>query len=998
MESFFRQLKRAGCRLRMLLPGLLLFLPVHGALAIDGTFDNTEGWVNGTQPIQATNFVNEAVFSFNSVNSSSWLASLYHNWQYTRNYTNTINGEMDCNTGFYFDTYTPQNGDVEAASFYNAGPINCGVNNSLFIYFYNVSPYFYGGFGGIDVWATNIYNGGNISIGVDGMAAFTGDNITFSDGYVSLESASVGLGALVQFASPNISATGGTGVNTNDWFPSFELGPTYAFSAIMNGTPFALDLFNSAPYFDIQQTSPTNFIVRMIFLQDTSVNVATNVYFNNYFGDGLAHVEWIGTYTDPASGQPVTHYLYLDDNYVAGSATNILKYGATGTGVPNNYSIYTTTVQQPEGIPTTSGYYYGLISPGDFSNNIYSYVNAQLVATDVPTNEVLHGYPFYLPGRVQISASKGLNLSHTSVSGMNYLLLNSTNEFDSDGQSVFPAPYADMYLGHTNGTMNITNVVASAIPLWSGTVQAWSSRWFYTDPSNVISNPYLPFNNTNAVRYDFRVLLVASQLNPSTAPQLGTFQLFSSNNVVISDVVNVNSNLFFTCTNLLLTTNGIGAASPDGELNLSVPTFLWASGTPRLRCLTNNGAIRLPSLTANVFGGAALPYLAMVNAGYIYNGAGSAINSLDFENYGTFITGSGKFTVQSLNTTMINATVLATNDVFSVTASSLLINNTAIQAGRSLTLQATNVLTDNGVTSSNFWSLGEGFLGLGFNNQSGLTLPILPPTGDLLGTTITNIAVPGIKITDTWAGQDRGYSVTGFQNNEAVGQLVLDGQTNNSKFYFTGTGTSNAIYVDRVQLDGSSDWNSHIGTLVPSLLFNTNLVIYYADAVSDGQDVSVKLNGSNTNHLRWMPMYAGYFSSTNMVYGGTTNAINVALAGRNNVDSDGDGILNNVDSSPVFVSSQVNFQLLLTNEPPLTALITWDSIPSATNIVSYRTNLALGNWLVLTQFVSPATVPPVGGWPITNALMVAVTNSPSTSYFYRVVVDPNTTLLYGSGF
>jgi len=39
-------------------------------------------------------------------------------------------------------------------------------------------------------------------------------------------------------------------------------------------------------------------------------------------------------------------------------------------------------------------------------------------------------------------------------------------------------------------------------------------------------------------------------------------------------------------------------------------------------------------------------------------------------------------------------------------------------------------------------------------------------------------------------------------------------------------------------------------------------VIYYAQAVMNGVSVAEKMNHKNSNRLRWVPMYAGYFSST----------------------------------------------------------------------------------------------------------------------------------------
>jgi hypothetical protein len=201
--------------------------------------------------------------------------------------------------------------------------------------------------------------------------------------------------------------------------------------------------------------------------------------------------------------------------------------------------------------------------------------------------------------------------------------------------------------------------------------------------------------------------------------------------------------------------------------------------------------------------------------------------------------------------------------------------------------------------------------------------------------------------------------------------------------------------VDQLQLLGFSDFNSRIintntgSVSIPGLMINTNLVIYYADAVSDGADVSFKLNGFNTNHLRWVPAYAGYFSSTNLVYDGVTNAVNVALAANKSIDSDGDGTPNASDPTPFFLPVEVNLKTYLTNANTKVA-ITWDSIPNATNSVLYTTNIAMPAlpWTVLTNFLSPIPYPSP---PAKVTVLDSVTSPPR---YYWVIVNPWLTYPY----
>jgi hypothetical protein len=331
-------------------------------------------------------------------------------------------------------------------------------------------------------------------------------------------------------------------------------------------------------------------------------------------------------------------------------------------------------------------------------------------------------------------------------------------------------------------------------------------------------------------------------------------------------------------------------------------------------------------------------------------------------------------------------------------------SNIMLQAGRSLTLLATNWLTDGGVTNGNIWSVsttnGTGFDGLG------LILPMLPTNAtpglnNLLGTTIyMQTPPPNKEVSSTWAGIDYGVSTTGYTtNNVAIGQLILDSLAPNSVFYFAGTGgsgVSNAIYVDHLVLDDYASYTNGLGTRqIPTLEFDSNLTIYYAAATASGEDVSYQLNGSNAGHLQWVPQYAGYFSSISLVYpNGTTNTLNIGLAQSPFLDSNGDGIANVNDPAPIFVSSQVNFKFSLTNVPPEMGLLTWDSIPSATNCILYTTNMMSPSWTVVTNFVSPSAVPPVGGWPITNVLIEPLRMTTPHGY-YRVRVSPNSADVYG---
>jgi hypothetical protein len=581
-----------------------------------------------------------------------------------------------------------------------------------------------------------------------------------------------------------------------------------------------------------------------------------------------------------------------------------------------------------------------------------------------------------LPARIRISASRELNLTQTQITQPDFLSLWSTNQFDGNAGCRIAAPYTDLNLGVTNGFLTISNLQPQSFPVWSGGVQAWSTRWtvMATNTIITISNNLPVFTNSYRVTNDYRVEIVSSQLSPTTPGKMRDFILHSTNSVDLSDAYNVMRTLSIDARSLTLTTNlyGGGARSADGELNLISANILWPNSLPNLLWLTNNGAISTLNL-AN-FGSSAQPYGAFVNSGRVSNLGGSILWARDFENYGTFFSGNSGFTLQSLTTTMTNGSVVAGGSI-TIVAASLVASNTFLNAGAALNLTATNLLTDTGTASGNFWEVGSqqppsASPGSYFIN--GFNLPVKPAAGDLLGTTVTSTAPAQVvlggvtnftlTINNLWAGADYGVSNSGYTNNVAVGHLILDAQGKNSVFNFNGTGASNAIYVDRLELRDYASWTNHDSHLnLSALAFNNNLVIYYADAIAAGAglggtpaDVSRLINHKNSNHLRWVPTYAGYFSSTNLVYFGATNTFNVALAGDTVIDSNGNGIPNASDPMPFFLQGMINLTAYPTNNPAHTIVISFDTIPRATNTVFYTTSLMQPViWTVLTNIYIP---------------------------------------------
>jgi len=185
------------------------------------------------------------------------------------------------------------------------------------------------------------------------------------------------------------------------------------------------------------------------------------------------------------------------------------------------------------------------------------------------------------PGRIVINADRVLDLTRAKITGPNYMNLVATNHYVGSTNAQISSPYMDINLGSTNGQINITNLVAPLIPRINGPCDLWSGRW-----TNIV----------NGVTNRYHVLMVNARLAP-TAQAFVLNLALRSTNVVISDRLNVVTNLLITAQSLTLSSNSLGSPTASGELNLSSPNIIWTAGLPLLQSVTNWGIITVPNST-----------------------------------------------------------------------------------------------------------------------------------------------------------------------------------------------------------------------------------------------------------------------------------------------------------------------------------------------------------------------------------------------------------------
>lgn len=788
------------------------------------------------------------------------------------------------------------------------------------------------------VRATNIIDSGLVTMDNTGLIDLAGENLDLNRSRFTMTSSSAGFangGGITTLDD----AWGVFGTNTlGRWFPAVDLTPNTATTPFFTGLFDAntleaeMTLTNAITYFE--NLSPTTnasgvIIWRGIYLQDNSpANVTKNVWFgDSVIGDGAFNIEWVGTYRDPSTGQINTNYFYMSDDPVARRDTNNLPF----RDPPDFFFQESNTRLIPDDtVFAVPGYVNP--APQNAVSNDFSYVSVRPSAALVDTNVTVGQSPTNLPGRVQLLASRTLNLANARITGPNYVSLISTNHFQGNSNALIVAPYSTMHLGVTNGSLTLSNLMLPELPTWTGVpgapsavtelrisgatigfqpaemggVQAWSGSYLFVDD--------------NGITNDVRILLVNSALKPTTPALQQDVTLHAPNNLILADELNIFRNFFSDTTTLTIGTNDNSAFSLNGALNLLSSDIFWSASLPNLQYLTNFGKISSQNLMA--FAGninspfddfdAAIPYQAFVNDGVIAN-QGIFIKANYFENNGTIQESFANNIDVNVtgNAISTNGSFLAPFGHVAISANNLLASNGVIQAGQNLTLTTpcylsdgyvfgnefghiTNSVLPNVVTNGNIWSVGGGVRIMG-----------QPASGDLLGTTITNSAANGVDAVTVWPGNDLGVSPDGFANNLALGRMVLNVDTNGGMITFMSLNGSNALYVDSLEFQGSAT-NTDANGNPASIAIQSGMTIYYAQALQNGVSVAEKINGKfgaaggNGGRFLWVSNYAGVYSSTNMQYpDGNTYIFNQALAVSPDIDSDGDGTVNRDDPTPI---------------------------------------------------------------------------------------------------
>ncbi|MGA3181093.1 MAG: hypothetical protein ABSF38_12175 [Verrucomicrobiota bacterium] len=678
-----------------------------------------------------------------------------------------------------------------------------------------------------------------------------------------------------------------------------------------------------------------------------------------------AMVQFSAPVKDVITGQLVTNSIYLLDVGAIQAPMSFAQnvdYSST-YGKPDCFEI--TTVTPTEWIygqelggfanmefntnmiygydPVTGGPIYKNATPGSTNGSYAAQINFNPEVTDglFPLTVDVEFTPLDLDlptltngtGRVEISAEH-LNVSNMRLRASGTVTINATNYTGTPAGTDWDTFNTD--LGNLKASLAVSNLFPRQFKRLRGDILAYSCDWMNTQTNDGDGHK---INGTEHVH----LLVVDQALQDVFTSSVLSLALRGSNVAVSDNVVVLQSALFQTpdmtidgnmhltlsasdlepknmpgLQNLTLTTNGV--LDVDDLINIGASTTK-APGNPVTRKYIVNSITNLGSMAS---GGLIFQPKIFANGGSLVSSNNGAVQM----NAKTNLLGAGLGLPNS---------IVADGDI-NFSSVSIQASNSTITTGQAgsgqLNLFATAQLTDflpgvpsTNIYGTNFWTVSAGF-----------TLTNKPAEGDLFGTQITTIAANyDQEVKHIWAGTNLGPTAAGFYNNEVIGHLILDRQTNSTTLRFSGAGNNNAMYVDYLELRDLAYSDYHDGLVV-----DPNFTIYFANCNFD----PIKLTQVYTNII-WVPEFAGPNSSVEVLYKGGSNCImNALVANSTEISSDYDGVPNSKKEP-----------YILDNPNPYVGTIPCPSTIASTEVVTATngaTTQSLVVWTVGKGVVTPA--------------------------------------------
>jgi hypothetical protein len=842
-SNFSKSLRRITGKSLPVLIGLML-----GPLMVEATdpiYINT-GTINGIPPnVDATNFYNSGTWDIVT-------DPLPYTTANTQNYTNE--GSMTGSVGWEFD-FGPSSGPRGmSASFFNDSTATILANGALVFNPPNslhpsVVSYLW-------ISATNIVNKGTLEADSNGQLILNGSEVNLSRSLFEITPI-VGNGSpstptnftpdvaiydeywlggtnmLTVFGAALVGTTVGTftftGVNVacGSSNATEVIGPltsTLVDSYSTNIFPSILMTTNSSGQPNPSVTVYSNSVRQAIFTYVRDPNIFASNHFGvqlsatNYFLPMAAKFSAVST--NVVTGALLTNTLYVVDDLAAvgtngqlavnlsfnpGAACTAPTYRPNSVivsridpSIPGDANIFASG-SPGMGIPPANFFYVPFTSGNGFSNSVaygrvdlYSALVANLAAEPPPGFSVTNA-----PGEIEVSAHD-LNLNLTRMSAASWIDIQASNLVSSAGAAM-DCQNLSYNLGSTNGMLNFTNLATSYVQRLHGTVTEFSGLWtnflvktYVNYVTNSAAGGWMESDITNVTEVDMALTVVDATNLTTTIPVTVLDLALHSTNMLVSDSMIVANSLLFDGRSLTL----------QGQyFYLSGNVQYWNSVVaPSLLYFTNDGTLYVPE-DAHFGDDTATNYAEFVNNGSIIVGGGETINSVYYQDVGTEIAAGGYSVTAS--TGLVENASITSGQYLNFAGGTFQLGNSLISAGNALNFSVTNSLFDNG-----------SFNGLGCTN--GFNLLLSPQSGNLLGSTITDVAPKNYEIGHAWAGGDSGPTATGLSSNVAIGTLKLVAQNPSQLplFHFYGTTGSNAMYVNTLDLSLLTTVAANLGSMI----------------------------------------------------------------------------------------------------------------------------------------------------------------------------------------
>jgi hypothetical protein len=543
-------------------------------------------------------------------------------------------------------------------------------------------------------------------------------------------------------------------------------------------------------------------------------------------------------------------------------------------------------------------------------------------------------------GRINVeAASADLRGTRIRAEAMINLKL---DDFVTSGRTAFDAPVANLDLGDTEGDLQVRNIIPANSGRLGGTVSIYSTVWTNTLEVEIEGPPDEEGNTeteTVGLSTVYHVMIVDAALVPDDSSSVINLNVRSREVTMDDDAVVAT---FRGPQTEVLTLNGnvelegvVVAGVQQGTISLTKNEF------PLLNRLVVDGSLvagnvlnfgqdrtnRLESITGEGF--------------LIAEGIYASAQTIDFP--GFIAAGSGPAELSADGISLVQG--ISAGSYLKLTGNSLLTDGATFLAA-SAPIQ---------IHIRDLWR-GGGLL-LSDSGVEVLTKPIESDIGSLL----VELNVPNFyESTVVWPAEDRGASLTGYENNVAIDNLTLNGGLF-SGVRFSGPGGQGSLYVNSLTISESiapvANGILDLDYLADGLSFNGQFVLYYQSASAGTNDISAALDGALDGRLRRVaaPVGEGSVTPVNQTYvgaNGKPTAVSRGLLLSAALDSDGDGIVNALDMAP-FEGADLKIRPTVAGGKQVLEL-SWQAAANTTYAVEYVEHLGQGEWQTLAEVKNTA--------------------------------------------